>query len=84
MKSSLDALATFITNLGPDPIKLPATLPGALQIFLGTVELQLPVLVNAEWGAVQTDAQSKIAVLQNRLQAAVTGAPVAAPAAKPA
>ena len=71
MQASLDALATLIKNLGPDPTKLPATLSGALQIFLGTVELQLPALANAEWGAVQTDALSKIAAVQARLQAAV-------------
>jgi hypothetical protein len=65
------ALSTFITNLGPDPTKLPATLPGAAKIFIGTVELQLPVLVNAEWGVVQSDAQNDIAAVRAKLAAAV-------------
>lgn len=57
----LAALQTFITNLGTDPAKIPVTAPGALQVLLGSVELQAPVLANSEWAAVQSTANSKIA-----------------------
>lgn len=56
----LNALQTFLTNLGTDPAKIPVTAPGALQVLLGSVELQAPVLANSEWGAVQTAANAKI------------------------
>jgi hypothetical protein len=56
----LQALQTFLTNLGTDPTKFAITLPGALQVFLGTAELQLPALAGAEVGAVQTAANAKI------------------------
>jgi hypothetical protein len=85
INASLAALAQFIVNLGPDPTKLIATAPGALKILIGTVELQLPPLVNAEWGSVQTDLQSQIASLQTRLAAAVAPASGGVPGtAKPA
>jgi len=71
IKATLQALSTFITNLGPDDEKLPETFPGALQVLLGSVELQLPVVVNAEWGMVQSDAQTKITGLIQRLDTAV-------------
>jgi hypothetical protein len=67
LQAALGALSTFITNLGPDPTKLALTFPGALQVFVGTVELQFPTLVNAEFGVVTSDAQSKIAGLQAAL-----------------
>jgi hypothetical protein len=76
--ASLGALEALITNLGPDPLKLPVTLPGSLKIFVGTVELQLPVLVNAEWGAVQADAITQVQGLRARLAAAVAAGSVSA------
>jgi hypothetical protein len=75
MNASLDALAQLVKNLGPDPMKIPVTLPGALDIFLGTIKLQLPVLANSEWSAVQTDAQAQIASVKARLAAAITPTP---------
>jgi hypothetical protein len=75
MNASLDALSQFIVNLGPDPLKLAATLPGSVKIFLGTVELQLPVLVNAEWGAVQNDLISQVAAVKTRLATAIKPTP---------
>jgi hypothetical protein len=72
INAALEAISTFITNLGPDPTKVPVTFPGALQILLGQLELQLPVLANQEFGAVQTAAQAKIAAWQKSLAAATT------------
>lgn len=57
----LNALQTFLTNLGTDPAKIPVTAPGALQVLLGSVELQAPALANSEWSAVQSAANTKIA-----------------------
>jgi hypothetical protein len=57
----LQALQTFLTNLGTDPTQLAVKAPGALQVFLGTVELQVPALATAEFSALQSTANSKIA-----------------------
>jgi hypothetical protein len=46
------------------------TFPGALQVLLGDIELQLPALANSEFGVVQTAAQSKIAGWQASLKTA--------------
>ena len=70
--AQIAALATLLTNLGPDPTKLPVTLSGAIDIFIGTVKLQLPVLVNAEWGVVISEGQAKLAALAKQLATAVT------------
>jgi hypothetical protein len=59
--ATLTALQTFITNLGTDPAQVAVKFPGALQIFLGSVELQLPAVVNSELGAVATAANTRIA-----------------------
>jgi len=58
--ATLQALQTFMANLGTDPAQVPAKLPGALQVFLGTVELQFPQLVTSEVGALQTDINTKV------------------------
>jgi hypothetical protein len=64
----LQALQQFLTNIGTDPTKFAVTFPGALQVFLGTAELQLPALAGAELGAVQTAANAKIASWIAKLQ----------------
>lgn len=78
--AALQAVQTFVTNLGPDPTKWPLTGPGALQVLAGTLELQLPTLVNAEAGALttalNTQIAGKIAQLQ-QIQAAGTSASAA-------
>lgn len=66
----LQSLQTFITNLGTDPAQVPAKFPGALQVLIGSVELQLPALAVAEFSALQTDANAKIAGWITSLQAA--------------
>lgn len=65
----LTAVQTFVTNLGTDPMKIPLTAPGALQVLLGTVELQGPALASSEWSAVQSAAQSKLSGWINSLKA---------------
>jgi hypothetical protein len=65
----LQALQTFLTNLGTDPTQVPVKFPGALQVFLGSVELQAPALATSELSALQTAANSKIASWITALQA---------------
>jgi hypothetical protein len=65
----LQALQSFLTNLGTDPAQVAVKFPGALQVFLGTVEMQLPAVAGAELGAVQTEANAKITALIAKLQA---------------
>ena len=66
----LQAVQTLITNLGTDPAGVAAKFPGAVQIFLGTVEMQLPALASSELGALQSDVQAKIASWITALNAA--------------
>lgn len=65
----LQALQQFLLNVGTDPTKFALTFPGALQIFIGQAELQLPILASAEVGAVQTAANAKISSWITSLQA---------------
>lgn len=65
----LQAFNQFIVNLGTDPAQIAAKFPGAVQVFLGTAELQLPAVITAELDAVQTDVQAKVAALIAKLQA---------------
>jgi hypothetical protein len=68
--SVLQALQTFVANLGTDPVQVPAKFPGALQILIGSVELQLPTLATAEFATLQADANTKIAAWIASLQKA--------------
>lgn len=68
--AALQALQTFITNLGTDPVQVAVKFPGALQVLLGSLEMQLPSLAGSELGAVQTAANARIAALIASLQAA--------------
>lgn len=64
----LKALQTFLADLGTDPLQVPVKFPGALQVFLGNVELQAPALATSELAALQTAANSKIAGWISALQ----------------
>jgi hypothetical protein len=66
--ATLQALQAFLVNLGTDPAQVPVKFPGALQILLGSVELQFPALATAEMSALQTDANAKIASWITSLQ----------------
>jgi hypothetical protein len=65
----LQAVQAFMNNLGTDPLQAGVKLPGALQIFIGTVEMQAPTLASSEFGALQTTLNSKIAAWITKLQA---------------
>lgn len=66
--AALQAVKQFIANLGTDPALVAAKLPGALQVLIGTVELQLPVIVTAEIGVVAPDLNTKLDGLIGNLQ----------------
>jgi hypothetical protein len=59
--NTIEALQTFVANMGTDPTQYAVKFPGALQVLLGSVELQLPVLASSEIGALQTAANGKFA-----------------------
>jgi hypothetical protein len=63
------AIETLVTNMGTDPAQFVIKWPGALNVFLGTVEMQLPVLANSEIGAVQAAANAKLASWATSLKA---------------
>jgi len=67
--TALQALQTFIANLGTDPAQVAIKFPGALQVLLGSLEMELPGLAASEVGAVQTAANAKIAAWIASLQA---------------
>lgn len=61
--AALEAIQQFVLNLGTDPMQVAVKFPGALQVLLGTIELQVPALATAELGALQTEVNTKIAAL---------------------
>lgn len=65
----LQAVQTFVGNLGTDPAQVAAKFPGALQVLVGSVELQLPALAAAEFATLQSTANSKISAWITSLQA---------------
>lgn len=67
--AALEAIQTFVGNLGTDPAQVAIKFPGALQVLLGTIELQVPALATAELGALQTEVNGKIAALIAKLKA---------------
>ena len=66
--AALAAFKAFNANLGPDPLKWAANLPGSQLIFLGTLQNLVPSLLVSEGGALQatinTQVDSWAAVLQ--------------------
>lgn len=77
--AALTAVQAFSTNIGVDPTKWALTVPGALTVLLGTLQLQIPVLAQGEVAALQTQLNSHIAAAIAALQAKAAAA--AAPAA---
>lgn len=70
---ALKALQTLVNTLATaDPAQLPVVAPAALQIFLGTVELQAPSLAVSELTAVGVAANTTINGWITKLQAAQT------------
>lgn len=60
LENILVALQQFMTNLGTDPAQVAVKFPGAVQVFLGTIEMQAPGLAASELGAVQSAVNAKI------------------------
>ncbi len=58
--AALTAIKTFNANIGADPTKWALTVPPALVILLGTVQLQVPALVSAESATIQADINTKV------------------------
>lgn len=68
---ALKATQTLIATLtSTAPTNLPLVVPGALQVFLGTVELQAPTLASSELSAVGQVANSTIGGWITKLEAA--------------
>lgn len=65
----LQAFQTFVSNMGTDPAQFAAKFPGAVQVFLGSVELQAPTLVVSEITALQSTVNSKVSGWISSLQA---------------
>jgi hypothetical protein len=65
----LQAVQQFIANMGTDPAQFAIKFPGALQILIGTAEMQLPAVATAEISTVAAEANAKIAALIAKLQA---------------
>jgi hypothetical protein len=69
------AIETLIDNVGSDPAQVAVKWPGALQVFLGTIEMQLPVLAVGELGAVQVAAKARLAGVTTQLKALLAPPP---------
>lgn len=65
----LQAIQAFATNIGPDPAQWVLKLPGAFNVLLGDVEMQLPVLAAGEAGALQAVVNTRIGALITQLKA---------------
>jgi hypothetical protein len=64
----LQAVKQLIVNTGADPLQVAVKFPGALQIFLGSVQLQLPAVAQSEFGVLQGEINTKIDTLIASLQ----------------
>lgn len=65
----LQAVQTFVANMGVEPTKWAATFPGALEVLLGQIELQAPGLLSSEAAALQALVNAKLASAISALQA---------------
>lgn len=68
----IQALQTLNANMGTDPTQWAVKWPGALQVFLGSVELQGPALASSEASALSSAVNSKLASWLSTLQEAET------------
>lgn len=67
--AAIKAIQNFITNMGTNPAQWTLKFPGAVQVLIGTVELQVPVLASAEAEALASDINSKLDGWVQKLQA---------------
>jgi len=66
--AAIQAVRTFIANLGSDPMQVALKFPGALQVLIGNLELQIPGLAQAEFGVVTQAADARLAAAEAELQ----------------
>ena len=66
--AALQAVQAFISNLGTDPAQVAVKARGAIQVLIGTLEMQIPVLAAAELSAAQSDINAKIGGWVSKLQ----------------
>lgn len=66
--SVLQAAQGFANSIGNDPTKYALTVPAAFNVFVGTLELQLPSLAQAEGATVISIATSRISSWISTLQ----------------
>jgi hypothetical protein len=69
--NGLNAVKQFSTDIGPDPVKWTLLLPGALVKLLGTFEMQIPLVISGEAGALQTVVNAKVDELIAKVNAAI-------------
>jgi hypothetical protein len=75
LNTVIDQLTILVTTvLTGDPAQIPLRFDGAVKVFVGNLELQLPGLAVAEIGVVQTEITSGLASLKAKLNAATTPA----------
>ena len=81
----IDEMILFVTTvLTGDPMQIPLRVDGAAKVFLGNIELQLPVLAVAEVNVVKNDVLGGLLSLKARVNAAanpVAAAPTPVPTA---
>lgn len=65
----LQAVQAFNSNMGVDPLLWVVKYPGALTSLVGTLELQVPTLAQAEGGAAISAANARVASWILSLQA---------------
>lgn len=75
--AALQAIQQFDTDMGA-PSEWAANYLGASQKLLGTVELQLAPLINADGNVLQSDINTKVAGIITQLQALVPATTAAA------
>lgn len=74
----LKAVQAFGSSIGTDPLQYAVKVPGAFKVLVGTLELQVPTLAQAEGGAVIDAANARVASWIASLQSKIPAVAVAA------
>lgn len=67
--ATLQAIQQFLTNMGTDPAQWVLKFPGASQVLIGTVQLQLPALAAAEATTMSNQINTQLNTWITQLQA---------------
>lgn len=65
----LQGIQQLIANVGSDPATVALKFPGAVTVFIGSLQLALPGLAATELANLETEANTKLAALIAKLQA---------------